>query len=335
MTKKQQFMSALKNEGPVKWMGYAFDAFPKSMFHMFIDPIAIWDILSIQGESVLDNWGVVHRYLPGDPGIIPMVTEENQVIKDITKWRDYVTFPEFPADLDWSGVKAQIDEVDREETVVMVPSFRGLFERAHCLMTFEDCLINMYEEPEAMYDFFGAYTDWKLKAFELLIDNCQPDILHSHDDWGSKDALLFSPAKFRELLKPHYARLYSYVKERGVLVQHHCDSYTMGLEKDLVELGVDMWQGVLPSNDIQLVKKNTGGKLLMLGGFEQGTIDKAEGEVTEDVIRAEVRRAIDEYAPGGAFLPCVASLECLNAWVMPIIIDECDRYGAEWLAANS
>ena len=38
------------------------------------------------------------------------------------------------------------------------------------------------------------------------------------------------------------------------------------------------------------------------------------------------------YAPGGSFLPCIGSLECLNAWVTPVVIDECNKYGAEWLA---
>ena len=53
----------------------------------------------------------------------------------------------------------------------------------------------------------------------------------------SKTALFFSPAKFRELLKPHYARIYGYVKKRGVLIQHHSDCYCMGIENDMVERG--------------------------------------------------------------------------------------------------
>ncbi|MDD6189678.1 MAG: uroporphyrinogen decarboxylase family protein [Clostridiales bacterium] len=333
MTKKEKFLSVMRNEQPPKWMGYGFDAFPQITFHCIIDPISIWDILFISGEYVIDNWGVAHRNLPGDPGIIPIVTEENQVIKDITKWRDYVTFPEIPSDLDWSAAKAAIDQVDRENEFVMVPTFRGLFERAHCLMTFEDTLVNMYEEPEAMNEFFAAYTDWKLKVVEQLIDNLHPDIIHSHDDWGSKTSMFFAPEVFRKLLKPHYERLYSYIKSRGVMVQHHCDCYATDIAPDLVDLGVDMWQGVLPQNDIPRIQKETGGKLLIMGGLDQALIDQAD--VTEEVVRAEVRRAIDEYAPGGAFLPCIGSLECLNAWVTPVVIDECNKYGAEWLAKNS
>ena len=331
MTKKEKFLSVMRNEKPLKWMGYGFEAFTKTMFHCIIDPISIWDILFIQGEHVIDNWGVVHRYLPDkDPGIIPMVNEQNQVIKDITHWRDYVTFPEIPSDLDWKATQAQIAEVNRDEELVMVPTFRGLFERAHCLMTFEDTLVNMYEEPEAMNEFFGAYCDWKLKVAEALCDNLDFDVIHSHDDWGSKTAMFFSIDKFRELLKPHYKRLYDYYHKRGKIVQHHCDCYATDVAPELVDLGVEMWQGVLPSNDIKRIQRETQGKILLMGGLDQGLIDQAD--VTEEAVRAEVRRAIDEYCPGGGFVPCIGSLECLNAWVTPVVIDECNKYGAEWLA---
>ena len=195
------------------------------------------------------------------------------------------------------------------------------------------CLINMYEEPEAMNEFFAAYTDWKIKVAEQLIDNLQPDIIHSHDDWGSKYSMFFSPDVFRKLLKPHYKRFYDYIHSRGVMVQHHCDCYATDIATDLVDLGVEMWQGVLPENDILRIQKETGGKLLLLGGLDQALIDQAD--VSEEVVRAEVRRAIDTYAPGGAFLPCIGSLECLNGWVTPVVIDECNKYGAEWLAKNS
>lgn len=323
----------MHNEKPLKWMGYGFDAFTPTMFHCIIDPISIWDILFIQGENVLDNWGVNHRFLPGDPGIIPMVTEENQVIKDITHWQDYVTFPEIPKDLDWAATQAQIDEVDRDNELVMIPTFRGLFERAHCLMTFENTLEAMYEEPEAMYELFGAYADWKLKVAKELCDNLDFDVIHSHDDLGSKNATFFSLEKFRELLKPHYKRLYDYYHERGKLVQHHCDCYAEPFAPEWADLGVEMWQGVLPSNNIPAIQKATGGRILLMGGLDQGLIDQAD--VSEEQVRAEVRRAIDEYAPGGCFLPCVGSLECLNAWVTPVVIDECNKYGAEWLAKQS
>jgi hypothetical protein len=333
MTTKEQFLSVMRGENPVKWMGYGFDPFPKTLVHSIVDPVSAWDIMFIEGENVLDHWGVSHRFLPGkDPGIIPIVTEENQVIKDITKWRDYLVIPEIPDDLDWSAARAEADKAREAGEFAMAVTFRGLFERLHCVRTFENALVDLYTEPEAVNDFFSAYTDWKIKIAELICDNIRPDIVNSHDDWGSKTQPFFSPDKFEELFVPHYKRLYGYYNSRGVLVQHHCDAYIQGFENHLVETGAVMWQGALPENDIILMRHNTEDKLLYMGGLDQGVIDKPQGEVTEDEIRAHVRAAIDKYAPGGSWLPCIGGIVCINRWVNPIVIDECNKYGAEWLS---
>ncbi len=331
MNPKDQFLSALKNDPSPRWMGYAFNGFAQNGFPVVWDPITMLDA-SFSGASYVDLWGATWRHLPTDPGAIPMVTRENKVIKDVTRWRDTVKFPDVD-NLDWSAAFGMLSAVDRETTLVMIPSFYGPFERAHALMPFEDVLCAMQEEPEAIYELFGALTDWKIKAVGLVIDKLRPDIIHSHDDWGSLTGLFFSPKVFRDLLKPHYSRLYGYIKSRGVLVQHHADCYCQGLERDMVDMGIDMWQGVVPTNDIPLIKKNTQGRLLLLGGIDQTVIDRADA--TEHAIRAEVRRAIDTYAPGGAFLPCIASVLCINPGVNEIVIDECNKYGAEWLTTKS
>jgi len=198
------------------------------------------------------------------------------------------------------------------------------------LCPFEDVLVAMYTDPDIMYDLFSMLTDWKIEAVGRVIDELNPDIIHSHDDWGDRTNLFFAPEVFRKILKPHYKRLYDYIKSRDVLVQHHCDGVAKGLEMDMIDLGVDMWQGVIPQNDIPTIQKNIDGKMLLLGGIDQTKFDLPNTE--EALVRAEVRRAIDEYAPGGSFLPCIASIVCINQEATGIAIDEMNRYGAEWFA---
>jgi hypothetical protein len=325
MTPKEQFLSALRGGKPIEWMGYAFHAFPPG-FPVIWDPITMLD--AANSGTYVDPWGATWRHDPSDPGAMPIVTQENKVIKDLKNWRDYVKFPDL-SDLDWTGAEAQLAAIDRRTTFVMVPSFYGLFERLHALMPFEEVLVGMCDEPEILYEIFGALTDWKMKAVGLVIDRLQPDIIHSHDDWGSKTSLFFSPDMFRKLLKPHYTRLYSYIKGRGVLVQHHADCYCQDLACDMPDMHIDMWQGAVPANDIQLIQKNTEGKLLILGGIDQGVVDHTDAE--EETVRAEVRRAIDAYAPGGSFLPCITSVVCINSRITEIVVDECNKYGEIWL----
>ena len=101
----------------------------------------------------------------------------------------------------------------------------------------------------------------------------------------------------------------------------------------MVDLGISMWQGVLPQNDIQAMKKNTGDKLIYMGGLNQFLIDGCGGD--EQTIRQEVRRCIDAYAPGGAFLPCYPSVMPIDMHAMMIAVDEMNRYGQLWLERNS
>ena len=344
MTKKELFMSALNNEKPPKFMGHAFDAYPQEMafgpggpevlFHAVIDPISNWDILQFTGREYKDLWGVTHRYLPeeGDPGIIPLTDTKNQVIKDMEHWRDYVTFPRIPDDLDWSYAQAQCKAAHDRGELVMIPTFRGLFERLHFLRAFECVMEDLMLYPDECEEFFDAYLDWKLEVVRLLIDNLDFDMLHSHDDLGAKDKLFFSPQIFRDMLKPRYKKLYEYCHSRGVLVQHHCDCYITPFAVDFAEANIDMWQGALPSNDIVGIQKELNARginMLMMGGLESAIVDNELS--TEDEIRAEVRRAIDTYGPGGNFLPCIGSINCLYPKNEEIAIDEMNKYGAEWV----
>ena len=71
----------------------------------------------------------------------------------------------------------------------------------------------------------------------------------------------------------------------------------------------------------------------MMGGIDQTIVDRMD--VTDEEIREEVRRCIDTYAPGGHFLPCIGSIQCLNDHATEVCEDEMNKYGAEWLAKNS
>lgn len=343
MNKKEAFMSVLRNDKPPKWMGHAFDAFHNEvafgpggaelLFHAVIDPISNWDVLQFSGECYKDLWGVTHRYIIGvDPGIIPLTDTKNQVIQDMEHWRDYVTFPEIPKDLDWSYAQAQCKAAHERGELVMVPTFRGLFERFHSLRAFECVMEDLILYPDECKEFFDAYTDWKMEVLKLLIDNLEFDMIHSHDDLGAKSKLFFSPQIFRDMFKPRYKKLYDYCHSRGILVQHHCDCYITPFAVDFAEMSVDMWQGALPTNDIVTIQKELDAKglnMMLMGGLEAAIVDNEHA--TEEQIRAEVRRAIDTYGPGGHFLPCIGSINCLYEKNEVIAIDEMNRYGAEWI----
>ena len=214
----------------------------------------------VQGERypgmspTKDRWGVTFVWPEGDVSAMPYITEKTKVIQDITSWRDFVKVPDLVADcsdLDrWIPYLEMTAQVDRDEKLLLWAAPTGMFERLHFLMGFEDTLMNFLVEPEAMEDLCAAVAEYRFAGMKLAIDIIKPDAIISQDDWGSKSNLFMSPDVWRQFIKPGYKECYAYIKEKGIVLIHHADSFMEPLVEDMVELGIDVWQGVLPQNDI-------------------------------------------------------------------------------------
>ena len=74
-------------------------------------------------------------------------------------------------------------------------------------------------EPEDMMDLCNAIGEYRYQYMKLIVDHIKPDIMLSHDDWGSKNSLFVSPDTWREFIKPNYAKTYGYMKEKRC--NHH------------------------------------------------------------------------------------------------------------------
>lgn len=327
-TPKENFLRLMRNDNP-KWFGDPWSCFNGS----FLGPLIMDAITMVNGTpkpgevGKVDIWGVSNDWPLDQPGFVPNVTNENKALKDIHAWRDVINFDNLPPVLPWHLGKEMIDKADPDK-LTMVPSFCGMFEFAHNLMGFEDALCNFMLEQNEMYDLLSAYTDWKIKTMEMIIDELHPDIIHSHDDWGDKRRLFMDPSLWREMIKPHFARLYGYIKSRGVLVQHHNDGVSDDVCEDMVDIGIDMWQGVLPQNDIPAVIERTEGKLFLLGGIDMQKIDFPDSK--EEDIRAHAREVIDTYAHLGSFIPCPTNITPIYKHVEEILNDELNKYGKEF-----
>lgn len=295
---KENVWETLKNGHPDAFVN-EWEPFPQVW-----DPVFFYMSPLGPGQTAITPLGVTLYWGPEEPGAMPIVNDETKVVRDVTHWRDYVTFPDMTkVPLDWTQAQADAQKCRDAGKFVMVWNVTGLFEMSHFLMGFEDTLCNLYEEPEAMHDIINAIKDFKLSQLKLIKENLNPDVLMFHDDWGSKYNLFMSPELWREFYKEPYKEIYKFIKDSGMIAMHHADSYCQPIVKDMVELGIDIWEGVLPSNDIQQIKKDTDYKLILMGGIDASVVDRKDW--TEEVVRAEVARACKEYSEGGCFIPCL------------------------------
>ncbi len=269
------------------------------------DPLLMQDKgKQTRGKDVQDAWGTVIRWKEDEPAGMPYITEENKVCPDITQWRKYVEaspldFPETA----WENSQKAVQEIDRTQTLVTCLMTTGIFERMHFLMGFEDTLVNLLLEPEAMDELAEYIFQWKMEYAKQLIDHLNPDAILSHDDWGAKDRLFMSREIWLGLFKPRYEKLYSYIHSRGVQVIHHADSYLADIADDLLDCHIDVWQGVLPSNNVPELLKKFNGHILLMGGLDAGAIDIPDW--TPEIVKNEVERCISQCQGLPGFIPCM------------------------------
>ncbi len=288
------------------------------------DPVLTGDRPPQDGLEHPDSWGTIYIWKPGAPGAHPHVNASNAVIKDIEKWEEQLKVPSLEG-LDFTAAKQVAEATDRNEKFVGFMCSGGLFERSHHLMGMETALINYLEYPDEMAALLRVIAEYKKKYIRMMANEVHPDIIFYHDDWGSKQNLFLPPRVWRSIIKPLQKEIADVIHECGMIYMHHADCICQPIVTDMVEIGVDIWQGVIAQNDIVEIQRVTEGKLAMVGGIDGPKLDIEN--ITEEQIRAEVRRAIDTYCPAGRFFPGIPNGVCFREWNNSIVMDELKKYG--------
>jgi len=327
LTARQNLLETLKVNGKPDRLVNQYEPFIPIMN----DPLSKYTRGNrVRGTTSIDRWGTEILFPADAPGPMPHVTEENKVCPDVTEWRKYVNVPDLVANCSegWEDALASAAQVDRDQHLVMGFMGTGIFEQCHFLMGFEDTLVNFLLEPDDMKELVDAVAEYRFQYAKLLVDNLKPEVILSHDDWGAKRSLFMDPDIWRTFFKDHYKRIYGYMKEHDVIVMHHADSFCEPIIEDMVDVGIDIWQGVLPENDIVSMQKTLQGRMVLMGGVDSN-IDRVDTPEAE--IRASVRKTCEKYGPGGHFIPSMTYglKDTIYPHVDPIVTDEIARYNAE------
>ena len=298
LTLKDNFLETIKQDGAPDRLVDQY----KPLWLILNDPLLRYTGGNRErGVDSRDAWGTLISWPEDQHAAMPHVTADEKVLPDITKWRDYIKVPDLAANAaDWTDALTMRETAKERGRVITGFMGTGCFEQLHYLMGFEDTLMNFLLEPEAMHELCAVIGEYRLTYAKMLVDTLQPDMILSHDDWGSKNSLFMAPDIWREFIKPLYVPIYKYMKDSGVIVMHHADSYLEPIVEDMVELGIDVWQGVLPSNNIPKIQQQLGGRMALMGGIDSWVDRK---DASEEEIRAETRRVCEEYGPGGNFIP--------------------------------
>jgi hypothetical protein len=254
LTPKENYLRALRHEEteyvPVLWH----------------DVIHVWTDNPIERPAGgVDGFGV--RWIdPGTGSGAPLPAPGEFILEDVRDWKKKVTIPDMNA-YKWDTMIEEASQIDRDTIAVGSWLYNGVFERLATLMGFENALIAMLEEPEAVNDIYTAITDYKIKFAEKVAFAIKPDTFTYCDDVAAERNLFVSPDTYRALIKPHHKRFFAACRNLGMIpIQHTCGR-AEDIVEDIIDVGAEAWNSVQPRNDIKGLLDKYGDRLAFEGGF--------------------------------------------------------------------
>ncbi|BBO91409.1 uroporphyrinogen decarboxylase family protein [Desulfosarcina ovata] len=314
LTKKQNLLETIKGGNP--------DRFVNQYEFLEIITEAPKRIRPTKGETILNEWGITLSWPEDQIGPFPVHDDEHRALKDITKWKEIVKVPsvEFSDEV-WAPAIEHAKAVDRDDQYVAVFFSSGTFEMTHYLMGMEDAMMGLYEEPECMHELIECLTDYEIHYAEQIIERLKPNALFHHDDWGGQISTFLSPDMFKEFYLEPYKRAYKFWRDNGIeLIVHHSDSYAATLVPYMIEMGVDIWQGVMTTNNTPELIKTYGGQISFMGELDSGPLDVKDWDAK--LIEEHVEKACTSCGKH-YFIPCLT--QGLNFSSFPGVYDAASK----------
>jgi uroporphyrinogen decarboxylase len=195
--------------------------------------------------------------------------------------------------------------------VVLGRTCPGVYEMCSCLCGHEKAMTDLAAEPALSEAIMERVLCHKLEyyraAIEQLLAAGVPYFMVSEsDDLGSQSGLLISPQMYRTLVKPRHKRLFSEIKrmsEGRAFIELHTCGAVRTIIPDLIEAGVEVLNPVQLSAagmEPSVLKREFGSSIVFHGGGLDSQHTLPYGTPRE--VRDEVKRRIDELAPGGGFI---------------------------------
>lgn len=284
-------------------------------------------------EEILEKFGVDTRYvfLKSSTKWDPMEKIEQDFISYAdewgTRWKkprtsyyfDPVEFPLGSATIDdlfrypWpdsqdtskvEGLKRNALNLQKRGYAVCT-TVSGVFEQCWYLTGLERLLIEIRENPK----FVEVLMDKVLETQEGIYSNFLEevgdylDLIEIWEDISTQQGPLISPDLYRRIVKPRTKELIQFIKQRtkAKVALHSCGSVSWAMD-DFVDIGVEVLNPVQVSAanmDTRILKARYGDVLSFWGAIDTQRI-LPHGTVQE--VEEEVKRRIDDLAPGGGYI---------------------------------
>jgi uroporphyrinogen decarboxylase len=276
-------------------------------------------------QVIFDGAGNVVLRMPRggyyfDPVYSPLADATS--VKDIEKHMAAIESYDRPDHLDVGYEElAEKAKALREETDYLLVGFFGghIFQASQSLRGWDTFLMDLMVSrkfAEALMDHLAEANVRRFARFAETVGR-YVDVVQFEDDLGMQDRPLLRPSLYRQVVKPYHEKLFRFARS-------HCDAYLLlhtdgavaPFIPDFIEMGVDIVNPVQVSAagmDSKTLKKEFGSEITFWGAGCDTQRVLPFG--TPDDVADEVKRRIDDLAPGGGFV--LASIHNVQTEVPP------------------
>ncbi len=256
-----------------------------------------------------DEWGITWK-MPVEGGHYFDMTDQPlkaaETPEDLEKfpWPD----PEDPGRFATLKARADAAVLGDKKAYILGRFVAGIWETALWMCGFDKFFADMLTNERFAHALMEKITELKMrywqKALEAVGDNVL--LVSEADDLATQQSLLCSVDLYRSMVHPYHKKLFSFIKATArspVHIFYHSCGAVRPLIPLLIEEGVDVLNPVQVSArdmDTRELKREFGRDMTFWGGGVDTQRVLPSGSPAE--VRDEVRRRIEDLAPGGGFV---------------------------------
>ena len=270
------------------------------------------------------SWGVTMKHFREEDSTPEMIDYK---VKTAEEWEDAKKLMTLDDNrIPWQYLKDNYEKWRADGEWISAGFWFGFDVTHSWMMGTENLLIAMIEEPELIEDMFDTYLNRCMALHQRIWDaGYHFDEINWPDDMGYKGTTFFSPAMYRQMVKPFHAKAAKFAHDKGIYARLHSCGNIMTLVPDILDAGIDALNPleVKAGVDAKKLKQEFGGKLVLHGGIN------AVNWKNPDAIIGEINEKVPVLKENGGYIfssdhsiPNDVSLEN-----MKLIVEEAKRVG--------
>ena len=258
-----------------------------------------------------DNLGVGRRL---KRGITTLAIPFDFPVRGPKGWEDYRWRLQYRPE----RIGDDLEERYREQRRLGLPTcvaWTGFYWFPRDLMGDEGLCLSYYTQPELVKDILQTYSDMIFAVSEQLLSRVEVDVMHMGEDMCYRNAMMVSPATFREFMTPHYRRMVGLYRSHGTRVfSVDTDGHLGQIIPLLIEAGINVVTPceVRAGNDVVALRRQYGRQMAFTRGLNKLALadpptpllpeGRPGGLTTREAIDRELEYRLPPMLAGGGYI---------------------------------